>query len=362
MNFERKAAPAQRGELLVAVAADLLARARLARRHGRRTQRAATRARTFASSRTRCAARTPLAAPFRWRRPGGFDVKYGVTSGLTWDFTVNTDFSQVEADEQQVNLSRFNLFFPEKRDFFLENSGIFQFGAVDRHGRRRRRGRRAGRQNAPPDARLFFSRRSACRTRARDSDSGRHAADRASGRLFGGRAEHSAARAGPVRRRRISPRCGCSVTILANSDIGAVLLNKDARRLAYNRVRRRRRELPVRLPEPERLRVKTSSRRSRCDRARATMSPTRPASTTSRACWQSRGRYNAIGERFRDEMGFVPRQGVDNTLLYMRLRLRPEWASKLGMREIRPASGSWTSSPARRQRPRVALHRLAPAF
>ena len=43
----------------------------------------------------------------------GFDVKYGVTSGLTWDFTVNTDFSQVEADEQQVNLTRFNLFFPK---------------------------------------------------------------------------------------------------------------------------------------------------------------------------------------------------------------------------------------------------------
>ncbi len=48
----------------------------------------------------------------------GLDVKYGVTSGLTWDFTVNTDFSQAEADEQHINLSRFNLFFPEKRDFF----------------------------------------------------------------------------------------------------------------------------------------------------------------------------------------------------------------------------------------------------
>jgi len=54
----------------------------------------------------------------------GFDAKYGVTSSLTWDFTVNTDFSQVEADEQQVNLTRFSLFFPEKRDFFLENAGI----------------------------------------------------------------------------------------------------------------------------------------------------------------------------------------------------------------------------------------------
>ncbi|PYS39119.1 MAG: hypothetical protein DMG14_15145 [Acidobacteria bacterium] len=55
-------------------------------------------------------------------------MKYGLSSGLTWDFTYNTDFSQVEADEQQINLSRYSLLFPEKRDFFLENSGIFQFG------------------------------------------------------------------------------------------------------------------------------------------------------------------------------------------------------------------------------------------
>src|SRR5206468_10499620 len=59
---------------------------------------------------------------------GGVDVKYGVSNALTLDATINTDFSQVEADEQQVNLTRFSVLFPEKRDFFLENSGIFQFG------------------------------------------------------------------------------------------------------------------------------------------------------------------------------------------------------------------------------------------
>ncbi len=58
----------------------------------------------------------------------GFDVKMGVSSQLTLDMTVNTDFSQVEADEEQVNLTRFSLFFPEKREFFLENASIFQFG------------------------------------------------------------------------------------------------------------------------------------------------------------------------------------------------------------------------------------------
>ena len=62
----------------------------------------------------------------------GLDVKYGVTPGLTLDLTVNTDFAQVEADEQQINLTRFNLFFPEKREFFLENATIFQFGSSNR--------------------------------------------------------------------------------------------------------------------------------------------------------------------------------------------------------------------------------------
>ncbi len=58
----------------------------------------------------------------------GLDVKYGVTQNLTADFTVNTDFAQVEVDTQQVNLTRFSLFFPEKRAFFLEGQGIFNFG------------------------------------------------------------------------------------------------------------------------------------------------------------------------------------------------------------------------------------------
>jgi hypothetical protein len=60
----------------------------------------------------------------------GVDVKYGLTRGLTADLTVNTDFAQVEEDEQQINLTRFNLFFPEKRDFFLEGQGIFDFGGI----------------------------------------------------------------------------------------------------------------------------------------------------------------------------------------------------------------------------------------
>jgi len=57
----------------------------------------------------------------------GLDVKYSLTSNLTLDLTANTDFAQVEADDQQVNLTRYSMFFPEKRLFFQERSGIFNF-------------------------------------------------------------------------------------------------------------------------------------------------------------------------------------------------------------------------------------------
>jgi hypothetical protein len=70
----------------------------------------------------------------------GLDVKYSVTPSLALDATINTDFAQVEVDEQQVNLDRFDLFFPEKRPFFLENSGFFTVGN-------------------PGEVELFFSRR-----------------------------------------------------------------------------------------------------------------------------------------------------------------------------------------------------------
>ena len=63
----------------------------------------------------------------------GFDFKYGLTRSLIADVTVNTDFAQVEEDLQQVNLTRFSLFFPERRDFFLEGQGIFGFGASPRY-------------------------------------------------------------------------------------------------------------------------------------------------------------------------------------------------------------------------------------
>lgn len=64
-----------------------------------------------------------------YRADAGFDIKYSINPSLTLDLTYNTDFAQVEVDNEQVNLDRFNLFFPEKRPFFLENAGQFSIGS-----------------------------------------------------------------------------------------------------------------------------------------------------------------------------------------------------------------------------------------
>ena len=81
-----------------------------------------------------------LGSPVNWLGDVGGDIKYAVTPSLSLDLTANTDFAQVEVDEQQVNLDRFTLFFPEKRPFFLENAGLFSVGN-------------------PGQVELFFSRR-----------------------------------------------------------------------------------------------------------------------------------------------------------------------------------------------------------
>ena len=83
---------------------------------------------------------TVVDAKSNFKLDAGGDIKYSVTPSLTLDLTYNTDFAQVEVDDQQVNLDRFNLFFPEKRPFFLENAGLFSVGS-------------------PGEVDLFFSRR-----------------------------------------------------------------------------------------------------------------------------------------------------------------------------------------------------------
>jgi len=153
----------------------------------------------------------------------GVDIKYGVTPGLALDLTVNTDFSQVEADQQQINLTRFPLFFPEKREFFLENSTIFQ---VKRVG--------SGFRSNDRDLIAFFSRRIGL-------SQGRVVPILGGARLTG--------TAGPYRLGFLSiqtddsdttPSTNFSVArirrdIFQNSDIGGIFINKDVKGDHYNR-------------------------------------------------------------------------------------------------------------------------------
>src|SRR6185503_16752003 len=239
----------------------------------------------------------------------GLDLKLGVTNGLTFDATVNTDFSQVEADEQQINLTRFSLFFPEKREFFLENSGVFQFGAgaLNMGG-----GGGGGRQNPSQDMTLFFSRQIGL------SAAGDALPILAGLRLTG--------RAGPfsvgvmnVEQRRHDGVAATNFTalrlrrdILRASDIGVMVLNKDG--ATTNRV----------VGADANFRFFTDLRFNAA--VAKTMSPgsvtpgtgrdwySRTTASYRSSFWDLRAFYQAIGERFNDEMGFVPRRGVNNGL------------------------------------------------
>ena len=273
----------------------------------------------------------------------GLDVKYGVTNGLTWDFTVNTDFSQVEADEQQVNLTRFSLFFPEKRDFFLENSGIFQFGqgrGVAFSGG----GLTSGRQT---DAILFFSRRIGL------SDAGESIPIAGGTRLTGRVGAYSVGVLN-IQQREGNSSAATNFSalrlrrnVLANSDVGLIMLNKDASGPHFNRV----------VGADANFRF-FNSLDLNASVAR-TMSPAAGiAGTGSEAMgnasfhyrdrrWELQSTYVRIGERFNDEMGFVPRTGVWKFDSTYGARFRPARLSKW-LRELFPHLGvtnvSWLNS------------------
>ena len=270
----------------------------------------------------------------------GFDVKYGVTSGLTWDFTVNTDFSQVEADEQQINLTRFSLFFPEKRDFFLENSGVFQFGAGSERGGGGGGG--GGRQNSSQDMILFFSRQIGL------AESG-DAIPILAGTRLTGRAGGFSIGALNIQQRRFEGVEGSSDDVpstnftalrlrrdlFESSDIGLLLLNKDASGGHYNRVVgadanfRFYRDLTFSLAL-----ANTESPQTRVPGAGGEWY-SKSSFGYRNDFWELSGSYQTIGDRFQNEMGFVPRTGVNNGEFQIGTHIRPRWAESW-MRETYP--------------------------
>ena len=268
---------------------------------------------------------------------GGFDAKYGVTSGLTWDFTVNTDFSQVEADEQQINLTRFSLLFPEKRDFFLENSGVFQFGPGNPFGggggggggEGGGGGGGGGRSNSLGDNILFFSRRIGL---SEDGD----AIPILGGSRLTGRAGGFTIGAMNIQQRRTDAVAATNFTairvrrnVLANSDIGVMVLNKDTAGPSFNRVA----GADANFRFLSNLNVNALVAK--------TFSPQEVVGSDgsdlmSRAGFAYRGQvldmraaYTYTGLRFNDELGFIPRPGIGRADAWFGLHLRsrryPSW-------------------------------------
>ena len=242
----------------------------------------------------------------------GVDVKYGLTSGLTWDFTYNTDFSQVEADEQQINLTRFSLFFPEKREFFLENSGIFAFGGD---------GRREFTES--DDLILFFSRRVGL------SEAGTPIPILGGTRLSGraGRWEMGFLN---IQQEEFGTEPAANFTvarvrrnIFANSDIGAMVVNKESLNSPYyNRVA----GVDANLRFGQALSVTSYLARSFVPGRSGNQKDMggRAAVHYLTNEWDLRTSYTSVQEDFVDEMGFTPRLGIRKVAGHMGRVIRPE--------------------------------------
>jgi hypothetical protein len=243
----------------------------------------------------------------------GLDVKWGITPKLTADFTANTDFAQVEADEEQVNLTRFDLFFPEKRPFFLENAATFQFGQ-------------------PQEVDLFFSRRIGL---SRTGDligilggarlSGKvgsfnvglinmqteRTVDEPSGRLIAPANNFTVARIQREFRRR--------------SNYGAIFINREGTGPSagagnYNRSY----GFDTALALTDNLKV--------FGFLAGTTSPDPVGTDTAGRLyldyrsdvWEARGGYTQVGERFNPEVGFAPRVGYRRADIFLQFGPEPK--------------------------------------
>ncbi len=261
----------------------------------------------------------------------GVDAKWGVTSGLTLDFTYNTDFSQVEADEQQINLTRFSLFFPEKRDFFLEGSGIFRFGPGEERGRMMEGGGMGGRLGAVRnDLILFFSRRIGL------SEDGEPIPLRAGVRLTG--------RAGPyevgflnIQQEALGrrPSTNFLVTrvrrnVLANSDVGVMVMNV-ARAGGFNRIYGG----DANFRFFQNLNLNAYVAKAAAPGLRTGTAAWRVGMSWRNNFWNTRHSFTNIGENFRNELGFVPRLGIRKASDFIGVHWRPH-AIRRTVREIFP--------------------------
>ena len=259
----------------------------------------------------------------------GVDLKYGVTPSLTLDVTAKPDFAQAEADEQQVNLTQFSLYYPEKREFFLENSGTFYFGDIPRESRL------GNNRFQPPEEEmlLFFSRRIGL------TSAGDPIPIEAGGRLTG--------RAGAygvglmtieTNPEGAAPADNYTVLrgrrdVLGASDVGAIFLSRQSTASGdYNR-------------------VYGADANFRFHRALSLNSFITKSETPGVSGGELAGKgsigWNAnflhtqysllsVGGNFRDDVGFIKRTGIRKHFADFGIRPRPDRLRKYGIRELHP--------------------------
>lgn len=258
----------------------------------------------------------------------GLDAKYGVTSGLTLDLTVNPDFAQVEADQQRVNLTQFSLFHQEKREFFLENSGLFYVGDAARNLRIRLT------PTPDEDLLLFFSRRVGISQDGRPVpiEGGARLTGQVAGLVVGGMFMRTDARGGlpgndygVLRVRK---------NVLRGSDIGAIVMMRDAvdDESSYNRVYGV--DSYIRFP-------------GEVDWSTYYVASESPAFDDGQYAWRTsinrEGNFHhikfgamQIGEGFTNDLGFFKRTGIRKYFMDWGVRPRPESFRAFGVREIHP--------------------------
>ena len=234
----------------------------------------------------------------------GGDVKYGLGHGLALDITVNTDFAQAEVDEQQVNLTRFQLFFPEKRDFFLENSGQFTVGS----------------QGIERLMDLFFSRRIGL------SDAGQPIGIKGGARLTGKVSGNNVAVMN-LQTEDFSAQqaenflvARYSKDVNRRSKFGGLFINKESMNsVKFNRVVAADALFaPTRSFSVHTIAAKSSSpgksEEQNAFHTRALFLNTR---------WQTFAEFSQIDPNFNDEVGFVPRTGIRQTKVHLERNPRP---------------------------------------
>ena len=258
----------------------------------------------------------------------GLDVKYGVTPSLTLDVTVKPDFAQAEADVQQVNLTQFSLYYPEKREFFLENSGTFYFGDIPRESRI------GFARFAPPEEEvlLFFSRRIGLTA---DGDP----IPIAAGARLTGRAGRTGVGLMTIQTESAFARPGDNFTvlrgrreILASSDVGAIFLSRQSSGDDYNRVV----GADANFRFFRALSVNAFLAKSDTPRVDGGQIAGKGSMTWNANALHAQYSFLTVGDHFRDDVGFIKRTGTRKHFVDFGVRHRPEALRKYGIRELHP--------------------------